>query len=97
MSSLLRELLHFLVPLIGEGLLGILFICINDKVLIKYYNYTKESAYKISLGIYLDIMLVSSILWFIKVFLHLQFNIIQWSIMSVLIIELIRQVIIKKR
>jgi hypothetical protein len=90
---IVRELLHFFVPLIGAGILGILFIYISNKIMIKYYKYSKEAAYKISLEQYMGIMLVFTVLHFLRVFLHFQFNIIQWSIIGVLIIELIKQII----
>ncbi|MDE4543263.1 hypothetical protein [Thermoanaerobacterium sp. R66] len=93
MPLIVRELLHFVVPLISAGILGILFIYISNKIMIKYYNYSKEAAYKMSLEQYIEIMSVLTVLDFLRVFLHFQFNIIQWSIIGVLIVELIKQII----
>jgi len=96
MLPLFSELLNFFVPLIVTSLGSILLFYIYYVLLIKYHNYPKETAYKISLKQYIETMAVLAILNFIKVFLHFQFNIIQWTIISILIIELIKQIINKK-
>ncbi|WP_029688873.1 preprotein translocase subunit SecE [Thermoanaerobacter sp. A7A] len=96
MTFSFKGLFAFLIPLIFGYFLGYLILILLRYILIGYYNYDKKEVFKETAIVFWESIFISIIIWAIKFFIYEQLNLFQWTVPSIVVIEVLRQILTKR-
>jgi hypothetical protein len=92
-----KRLFAFFIPLIFGYFLGYLILVLLRYTLVNYYGHDKKRVSKETAIVFRESIFISTIIWTIKFFIYKQLNLFQWTILSIVVIEVLRQILTKNK